>query len=471
MTVRRVVRMILTSAAPLLAPLTGGCRGIDVVPNAAAVSRVTVTLAPGSAAVRQTVQATAVPQDAAGNTLTGRIVTWSSSDTTIATVSASGLVISIAIGNANIVATVDGTIGQLSFRVHGPAVIWASVNTGGDYTCGVTVEGAGYCWGYGGDGELGTGVSQVVSTVPTAVAGGLRFTWIGAGDVATCGLTVSGAVYCWGVDRFAPSANGGGARTNTPLPFADSLRFASISVGAGHACGVATTGWAYCWGAGTDGALGDGLASNSSAPVAVSGGLTFTLVSAGEHSCGLTVSGAAYCWGSNSLGQLGTGLTTNSDVPMPVAGALTFAALSVGRPATCGVTAAGTAYCWGFDLVRYGSGNRSYVPVAVPAWLAVTSVSTGDTHSCGITATGAAYCWGDGANGDLGNGSSTVAPAPSGPAAVMGGLSFKSVSVAGRTSCGITVDGAAYCWGDNTYGQLGTGSTTSSNVPVPVAVP
>jgi alpha-tubulin suppressor-like RCC1 family protein len=461
--------MVVAGVAPLLAALAGGCRSIDAVPSEAAVGRVIVTLAPASAAAHQTVQATAVPQDAAGNMLTGRIVTWSSSDTTIATVSASGLVTSISIGYTNIVATIDGTIGQLSFRVHGPSVIWASIHTGGDYTCAVTVAGTAYCWGYGGDGELGTGVSQVVNTVPTAVAGGLRFASVGAGDAASCGLTVSGALYCWGVDLFGPSADG--SRSNTPLPFADSLRFASISVGSGHACGVATTGAAWCWGAGTDGALGNGLAANSATPVAVSGGLTFTAVSAGEPSCGLTVSGAAYCWGSNDFGQLGTGLTMNSTVPTPVSGQLTFASLTVGAAATCGVTVAGTAYCWGLDLLRYGSGNRSSAPAAIPAWLSLTSVSTGDGHSCGITPTGAAYCWGDGANGDLGNGSSTVAPAPSGPAAVMGGLTFRSISVANRTSCGITVDGAAYCWGDNTYGQLGTGSTTSSNVPVQVAVP
>jgi len=69
----------------------------------------------------------------------------------------------------------------------------------------------------------------------------------------------------------------------------------------GYVCGVTTTGAAYCWGYNADGELGNGATTNSATPVAVSGGLKFTMVSG---SCGLTLGGAAYCWGGGNLTPL-----------------------------------------------------------------------------------------------------------------------------------------------------------------------
>src|SRR5439155_7778918 len=95
-------------------------------------------------------------------------------------------------------------------------------------------------------------------------------------------------------------------------------------------CGVTTSGAAYCWG--LRGQLGDGTSGTDRlTPVAVSGGLTFAAVSArGFHTCGVTTSGAAYCWGTNGSGELGNGTRTGSLIPVAVSGGLTFAAVSAG---------------------------------------------------------------------------------------------------------------------------------------------
>jgi alpha-tubulin suppressor-like RCC1 family protein len=53
--------------------------------------------------------------------------------------------------------------------------------------------------------------------------------------------------------------------------------------------------------------------------------------------------------------------------------------------------------------------------------------------------------------------------------AVSGGLGFQSIGAGELSSCGVTTDGVAYCWGGNEYGQLGTGNRTASTVPVRVA--
>ncbi|MFQ5702731.1 MAG: hypothetical protein ACE5HT_01780 [Gemmatimonadales bacterium] len=96
-----------------------------------------------------------------------------------------------------------------------------------------------------------------------------------------------------------------------------------------------------------------------------------------------------------------------------------------------------------------------------------TLVGTGRAHSCAIDAIGRAYCWGDNTNGQLGDGTNTASNVP---VPVSGGLTFTEITAGGDHSCGITTAQAAYCWGRNTaWGQLGDGTTTSSNVPVLVS--
>src|SRR5207247_2203514 len=104
-----------------------------------------------------------------------------------------------------------------------------------------------------------------------------------------------------------------------PTPVAGGRTFAAVSAGDYHTCGVTTSGAVYCWGLNGSGQLGDATTANRLVPTAVAGGLTFAAVSAGDfHTCGATTSGAAYCWGDNGVGQLGVGTLTNRLVPTAV---------------------------------------------------------------------------------------------------------------------------------------------------------
>ena len=372
--------------------------------------------------------------------------------------------------------------------------VLASVATGEVHTCGLTPTGAAYCWGANDQGELGNG-STAGSSSPVAVSGGHTFTALRVGSFNSCGVATGGAAYCWGDNEIGQLGNGsstgpqqclGVACAATPVPVSGGLTFATVSLGMTHSCGLTTGGAAYCWGDNSVGELGNGSTANSSVPAAVSGGHTFATITAGfAHTCALTATGAAYCWGSNTDGELGNGSNTNSSAPVAVSGGLAFARVGPGSGHTCAVTTGHAAYCWGrndWGQLGNGSNTGSNTPVAVAGGLNLAAVSAGAAHTCALTTGGAAYCWGANIVGELGNGS-TIGPQQCSigtssyscartPVAVSGGLTLAAVSAGGDYNCALTTGGAAYCWGINSYGQLGNGSSgNASSVPAPVSNP
>jgi len=134
-----------------------------------------------------------------------------------------------------------------------------AVAAGIDHSCGVTPEGAAYCWGDNSNGQLGDG-SKTSSLVPVPIAGGLAFATSGgalsAGEESTCALTAVGAAHCWGYNDLGQIGDATTSARATPTPVSGGLAFASISVGAFHACGVTSTAVAFCWGNNVNGQLG-----------------------------------------------------------------------------------------------------------------------------------------------------------------------------------------------------------------------
>jgi alpha-tubulin suppressor-like RCC1 family protein len=160
-----------------------------------------------------------------------------------------------------------------------------------------------------------------------------------------------------------------------------------------------------------------------------------------------------------------------------VAVALRFTAVSAGRDFTCGITAAGAAYCWGQNkggsLGNGATGNRSKPDrVAQGASVRFDSVSAGSDHACGLTDTGTILCWGTNTFGQLGNGSTTDSPTPV-SITMPFGTTFEQVKAGASFTCGLTTQGVAFCWGLNDTGQLANGFnyTFQNPNPLPVAVP
>ncbi len=366
-------------------------------------------------------------------------------------------------------------------------VSFTRVSAGGSHSCALATDGRVYCWGDNEFGELGDGTRTNHSS-PKVVAGTLRFVQVSAGAYHTCAVTADNRAYCWGSDasRQLGTTAGDGL---TPALVAGGRSFVRVRAGTYHTCGVNPYGVAFCWGKSAFGELGGG--ANYITPVRVAGGLSFrSVIAGGGFTCGVTTSDKGYCWGYNLDGALGDSTRINRSKPVAIAGGLSFRSVIAGgglindaqgeqvdETHTCGLTTTNLAYCWGQgsngqlgDGTPDGtfSGGRAK-PFPVVGGLHFGQVIAGYFHSCGVTTAKVAYCWGAGTSGQLGDGSASFGR--SSPTRVAGGHFFAAVSAGpvGSHTCGITNGNKIYCWGDNAFGQLGDGTTTTRLSPVKVA--
>jgi alpha-tubulin suppressor-like RCC1 family protein len=351
------------------------------------------------------------------------------------------------------------------------AILASSVVGGALHSCALTTTGGVECWGYNGDGELGNGTltSSEVPVNVTGLASGVVA--LAAGAWHTCALLNSGGVECWGDNEL-----GDGTTTNRTTPVSGlglASGVAAVTAGQLHTCALTTAGGVECWGYNGDGELGNGTTADSAKPVSVASLTTgVTQVSAGGyHTCAITSDDEAQCWGANDFGELGDGTTTTSAVPVAVTGLDNGAqSIAAGGLHTCVITNAGGAQCWGFNRdgeLGDGTGVESDQPVDVAGLTSgVARIAAGLAHTCAVTNAGAAECWGDGEDGDLGDGANAMDLAPIGVNGLSTGVA--SIGVGEYQSCAVLTSGFVNCWGSNTSGQVGDGTTVNRLTPVPV---
>lgn len=410
-----------TGSYSLTLPAGGHLLGARQLPQGCGVAGVAVTVpAGGSATADLPVQCTVVTRLAAA---TGHVCAATSSG------------VAQCWGDNSNGALGTGTVGSTPERVPVPVVppfLLTEVTSGYSHTCGLS-NGVAVCWGANAFAALGTGSIGGVQPSPLPVAsGGVTFTRIAAGGYHTCALTAAGEAWCWGWNAEGQTGIGSvGSPVILPQRVQDQgLRFVEISAGESHSCGLTATGAAWCWGGNARGELGTDPAivgAASPVPLLVPGGLTFTSLDGGLlHTCGLATTGAVYCWGDRSRGQVGDGVVgTTIAAPTLVSGGRTYLQVSVGGETSCAVEA-GTlqAWCWGRgDFGSLGDGSvvpsqPTPVPAAIlaapgpPVGVARVDVAPASGVSgspvCAVNTLGEAWCWGPGGQGQLGDGTLTA---------------------------------------------------------------
>ncbi|MEZ4312290.1 MAG: hypothetical protein R3F14_30035 [Polyangiaceae bacterium] len=307
----------------------------------------------------------------------------------------------------------------------------------------------------------------------------------------SCARLGDGAVKCWGDDALGQLGDGNGDATFATVKGLDGVVAGAtqISAGTNHTCALLSGGSIRCWGDNTFGQLGNGAAGGFvDSPVQVTGfggGQPGAVgVAAGNnHTCAWLASGAVRCWGEGESGKLGNGTIDSSSVPLGVSGinGNSASALSVsgGSHHTCAVLTGGSIRCWGGNTngqLGDDTLTMSTTPVTVvdPGGAGFTAVAAGGFHTCAVATGGAVWCWGFNSQGQLGDGTtggSSKVPVK----ALLSGVSATGVAAGGFFNCALLAPGAApsssvRCWGGNGFGQLGDGTTIASDTPVPAAV-
>lgn len=297
------------------------------------------------------------------------------------------------------------------------------------------------------------------------------------------------ALRCMGANT---GMNGGNPQSNGD-PNTNQRAVSVVSVGgvtgSRYGCAI-LNGDLTCWGTETQGQLADGNVSNTlpyatystvtpgfgtdNIPFNNGGQYPFKLAATGQISAGYShecaiVHAKVVCWGSNSNGQLGTGDNNSQTQPTII---------KIDMVNVCSTT----WVTWLFGT--FCPGPSGYVESPVE------QIATGGNHSCAITdrlkneqyflgvgdngePESVVYCWGSNASGELGNGAGgdgstandSSKPVPVATNIMTGVKRITAISAGPQNTCAID-NFKLYCWGDNTYGQLGSTGMLNSNTPV-----
>ena len=354
-----------------------------------------------------------------------------------------------------------------------------SIALGGQHSCVVLNDNSTYCWGSNDTGQAGgVGATSSPQTVPAHAATSSMARGLGRSHSCSRNGT---SVQCWGANENGQLGNtAAGAFTRIPQSVNALTNVREVVNGGQHSCAVHTDGLMSCWGSNESGNLGDGSLTARSQPVPVQGVGGVVQASAGaRHTCALMLSsvnqsGQISCWGDNAFGQLGLGELTSQNRTTGgfiVDGVSSFSQVSAGGTSSCGISGA-SVLCWGSNLfgqLGYAvqSGDLSPFPFTVGDLLLATKVSVGGHHACAI-ADGIVHCWGSNSHGQLGDGTTGGYRYEAQPVTGLPNLLPVDIVAGESHSCAVFIDGSARCWGSNEQGQLGNANFVDSSVPVPV---
>jgi len=341
------------------------------------------------------------------------------------------------------------------------------------------------CWGSNTSGQLGAGtisatsdpplgIKEVEKRVVLTVSPGQGK--IAAGDGHTCSMVTVNAVgtglFCWGQNSLGQLGPAGGAGGSNPILIPGT--FTTVSAGESHNCAYNNNNSLVCWGKNDKGQLG----------TSINFGNIKGLALGSSHSCVIDSNAKLLsCWGGNDYGQLGPNGVAGGTSSLTDVSAASLVATGSNHTCAAGTYQGQTGlYCWGLNdsaqlgtLINSTTNNPNPVPNQIANFANTTALAAGSGMTCAVgsynNSPSGLYCWGANYDGQLGRG--TVGQFFSQPQKTQ--IDSATAITAGlRHACAIgTKMGTTglYCWGQNTYGQLGPNGNGMTETGSPVHVP
>ena len=286
------------------------------------------------------------------------------------------------------------TFSAAPLKVNAPNIRFTQISAGMNHTCALSVSGTAYCWGFNWSGQLGIDSTLRYVAMPSAVVGGKRFKSVFAGAYSTCGLSVDGAAFCWGLNSSNELGAKVGYSSAFPVEVSGGWTYEKVVTGEGNlTCGIETGGRILCW----------GESSSNFGPVELNlFGESFSGAVLGvgsRHMCLVRASVNLRCYSNYSNELLGVG-SNNSEGMGKSKGTLPeqFSVIALGVSETCGLTPAGKTYCWGALPQLVDTPNR---------FLAIELFKS---RKCAVSTQNQLYCWGKDADGKSKSGVVTSTP-------------------------------------------------------------
>ena len=340
----------------------------------------------------------------------------------------------------------------------------------------LTSDGKLYCLGYNGYGQLGNGTTTNVTT-PTQIGASLgTITDVACSFQTTFFLTSDGKLYGMGNNTSGQIGNGDSgtnSKVTSPYRIGSSLGTITDVVCSTSATYFLTSdGKLYGMGYNGSGLIGDGTTTNVKVPKQIGASLgTITDVkTGGNHTFFLTSDGKLYGMGRNEFGQQGDGTTTSVLTPTQIGASLGTITDFVSSNTAFFLTSDGKLYGMGNNNQgQLGDGTTTNVttPTQIGASLGtITDVVSCSTTTYFLTSDGKLYGMGRNYYGQMGDGTTTNVLTPTQIGASLGTIT--DVVCSGSTTFFLTSDGKLYGMGQNDYGQMGDGTTTSVLTPTQI---